>query len=438
MDMAGNYNIEQIDSQPLLNTPPHQIPDSPEFIPASQPAKSMSRKRLAFGTEDGNLTQSKRSRVGMEDVKTKVKNLENIDKICISDYLDDYDSDILVKTYVDWLLEWKILPVVPEREELDEYIKMKPTSQLPYQCHDFILNNFMNYFQVRYFVNNVEKAKQHKVELFNPRLNFNIPQFQLLPQKKLTEVTDIKQWMIRRVQSAAREGSQFTGEFLLLRIIDNIFNNIRQGTTADGDFKHHFALHYLKAQLEFVKMYPIKKINWESKASKLIDTVPTWRKAEVQEIPTNYKNYYGRQLTERVKAKTEDLRSETVRADLDKFLEKGAIERKTHQKKSAKNITRPYFTPNSQPTSFRGRGGQQHFKDNEQSIASRGRNRGQHFFNDNAQSTVFRGRGREYKRGRGQQYRRGSTTTGRNDNSHQSNSYSDNYVTATDSLNAIQ
>jgi hypothetical protein len=164
----------------------------------------------------------------------------------------------------------------------------------------------MFYFQSRYFKHNVEKAVEKEISLFNPACRFNIPQFAMLPLKTFEKMTDAKKSLTLSLQIDSLEGTQFANELRFLRIIhsisDFILSKSLEEETAEKNLKYFFGAFYIKCRTEFLKKYPVKNIDWDTKASKLIHTLPKWRKTDDPTPPSTNSNRYATDLINRVKS----------------------------------------------------------------------------------------------------------------------------------------
>lgn len=123
------------------------------------------------------------------ELKEKVSLHDPESKTCIKNFLESYDNDPLVSEYVDKLCKNIILPIPPDPDFMAECLSLKGFCGLTQVTKIDCLNDFCFFFQSIYFSHNVQGATDNSVALFNPKVNFNIPQFQLLPKVSLGSKT---------------------------------------------------------------------------------------------------------------------------------------------------------------------------------------------------------------------------------------------------------
>jgi|SRR5690348_2270549 len=250
-------------------------------------------------------------------IEQQIRKIDKKKELCILDFLDSYSSDVLVREYVTLLLKNKVLPKIPENPE--DYFHTKTNFDLSVEAHDIIINNFMNYFQVDYFQNNVVDAMSRNLALFNPINNFWTPQFHLLPENTLNMITKIKEAYVAQIQNQSLEGSNFSKELILLRIIDRIFSELVGPNRNFKFYSYQFCLHYMKAKCEFLKTYPIKSIDWDKKKTKIVHSKPKWRKEIPLAIPTKFNNHYAKSISVRIKNGQESFSFKDVMKDVENF-----------------------------------------------------------------------------------------------------------------------
>ena len=114
-------------------------------------------------------------------------------ELSIKNFVKDYDSDPPVKEYVEKLLEFpEIQPVLPEILDMQNSLEFKPNFSLLQSVFKTLVLNFMSYFQLKYFHNNIENATANNIALLNPQGNLHIPQFSLVPESTLNLITETK------------------------------------------------------------------------------------------------------------------------------------------------------------------------------------------------------------------------------------------------------
>jgi len=183
----------------------------------------------------------------------------------------------------------------------------------------------MSYFQLQYFQNNVVQATAEAKTMFNPKCDFFVPQFPLLPEKSLDDITRSKIAFVLLYQNSAVEGAQFTRELLLIRIIKDIRNFVNETSckdvnTADA-IKHIFSLGYMRAKIEFNLQYKIKNIDWGKREDKVRHTIPFWRKQTIKIPPTKPFNKYSVALAENIKTSKISFKSEELKDEYTKFFQ---------------------------------------------------------------------------------------------------------------------
>lgn len=297
-----------------------------EIIPGAQPCNrriSMipngSTKRGASKSASDAKKQKTQSE---EEIQQQILTIDPEKKCCIWDFLEYYHQDLLVKEYVTKLLKIQMLPITPDSEEIDEWISEIPDFELPEIIQCEIINNFMFYFQSRYFKHNVQEAVKKDITLFNPTCRFNIPQFALLPLKTFEKMTDAKKSLVLCLQIESLEGTQFANELRFLKILFLIseFLETKSFDTEQKNLllKSFFGAFYIKCRTEFLKAYSVKDINWDSKKGKLVHTLPKWRKSD-DPIPPSSNNRYATDLINRVKAGKEKIAGQAAKTEFDQL-----------------------------------------------------------------------------------------------------------------------
>lgn len=238
----------------------------------------------------------------------------------IHNFICDYDSDQIVKEYVDILLKHEILPIIPDQDELEKFLTHTPSFELNHETQITLVKNFMSYFQTKYFQNNVNDATNNRVPLFNPVARLSIPGFQLLPEKTLKEFTNLKKVFAIQYQHAAKEGSELESELLILRNI-NLIMEFCNSEDSISDFSFHFATTFLKSRMEFMSVFKLKNIDWNArtKKSKITHSNPKWRK-ENKQAPNAAFNMYSKKIESRINEGKESFNGTDIRKEYTEFM----------------------------------------------------------------------------------------------------------------------
>jgi hypothetical protein len=309
---VSNFSFAQSDtSKDLFEA---TIIENPEFIPldTSTPVKAkvpLSRKRKLRSSPETSEPVTKLIKGPTTEAPTKMeaalKSLPFIKEISILGFLSDYDSDPLVREYVDSVLALEgFCPKIPPLETMETYLDFPAIEQLPAEVAVSVIQNFMSYFQLNYFRHNVGSATANNVTLFNPKCDFYIPQFQLVPQQTLNKIHDSKKDFVIFVQDHALDGAEFTKELLLIRSVKLMKQHFKTKLEHTEDVKEHvkasFASFYIKARMEFQKVFNVKNIDWEKREGKLKLTTPYWRKSDPHNPPTDAYNKYAVDIVSRI------------------------------------------------------------------------------------------------------------------------------------------
>jgi hypothetical protein len=274
--------------------------NSQSFFEDSLSSKS-SQKRNADQMDNNHLNQQNKKKFKNPlDLKERIGILDPDNNTCIGHYIDYYEHDPLVREYVDLLFKSPILPTIPDTKLIDKWLDLNPKCGLTKITKTDSINDFGYYFQSRYFEFHVKEANNEAVALFNPKIYFNIPQFQLMPLKSLDFFNQSKETFVLAYQSEAVSGSEFAIQLRLLRIITRITNDITSEASRlvvdveerKNTILYHFSRLYTIARLAFIKKFKLKKINWSERTSKCRQTLPQWRKTDEDNPPKTNNNKF--------------------------------------------------------------------------------------------------------------------------------------------------
>lgn len=263
-----------------------------DYLPDSQPLSTNRKRKTNSKSSQSKKKKTKSIIMSLEDKKEHLSLLDPEEKLAVHEYINSYNSDVLVKTFVDMVLEHRTLPLLPSQDKIKEWLKHNVHVEVTPDVMKMLISNFMKYFHRKYFTNNVTKATEQNKALFNPKNDFWIPGFQDLPEETLQQLHESKMGYVMKVQQTSIRGSLFSIQMLVLRNIDLVMSYIK-GTlklTCDTDITLHLeyilALAYTTAKIEFPKTYRVKVTDWASYESKVKFTQPAWRKDNKE--PTSY------------------------------------------------------------------------------------------------------------------------------------------------------
>jgi hypothetical protein len=366
---------------------PQSTPKRP-LIPRSAPVK-----RKNIDTHNSYKKPKPDPIMNLSNITT----LEYYNKLSIKNFIETYDSDVLVMEYVDKLLAFPTTPpIIPQESEHDLYLNFKPGCQFPDKCTIELVTNFISYFQLNYFRHNVGSAIGSKTTLFNPKCNFHIPQFPLVPKKTLSKMHECKEQFVIFTQDHALQGSEFTRELLLIRNIHILGSFLNSQVANERDLHNHilhfFMISYLKARTEFSKVFNIKVIDWGNKEGKARLTEPAWRKVSPEEPPIKAHNKYASSLVQRIVSGQESFQVNDVRnAYLESQKQSSEVIQKRKSEFGIHDRDRPSDPQSSEPgTSSRGFVGNRAYARGRRSVQS----------NRNAPTRGY-SHGRTFNRGRG-------------------------------------
>ena len=324
--------IQEKEKLPVSNTSP-QLPITTDPTPSG----STSSQNLSVITTPLNK-HGKRKNVFSEnlakrncnEVARKIEKLDPKKTLCIHGYVDEYENDAVVREYVDKLFAYPyILPQIPTEEHLLNTLNLKPNMHIDDHFYEFIIPAFMKYFSINYFQKNIMKATAASVSVLNPKIDLHIPDFALLPNKILCKITEAKAAVSIHIQNHCVDGTDFTKELRLVRIIYDIMTYISDSdaiSTRDeklATFMHIFAIGYFKSKMEFQKEYPIKLIDFSQRDSKVRHIMPGWRNFDPQNPPQSFYCKYAYRILQRIYNEQEVFEGTRVRTEYGQFLTDG-------------------------------------------------------------------------------------------------------------------
>ncbi|OXA64989.1 hypothetical protein Fcan01_00144 [Folsomia candida] len=142
----------------------------------------------------------------------------------------------------------------------------------------------------------VEGAQANNKKLFNPKSNFNIPNFKNLPEKVLRKLTDLKEEYVFNIQKEAAEATTFTIQLILLKIVKQIKDFLKtlpdqvNEQTEQNLIEYILATSYFIALIEFPKSKKVHVIDWTTYQSKTTHAIPMWRKVDPENPPVDVQN----------------------------------------------------------------------------------------------------------------------------------------------------
>jgi len=295
--------------------------DDDDIIPATQEKAPTKRKHKE--NEIGNEKKQK-----LEIPTAFVSLLHSTDtthKLAIHSFMDDYHSDVLVQEYIDNMLIIGHSPLIPNQQELEAHA-VQSTFSVTSESSIALIKNFMSFFQGKYFQNNVTSAQVYRKHVFNPIVKMSVPAFQLFPKQTHEQFTLAKESLAMQIEGCAVLGSMFTSELLILRNMRIIFDECTEKRISDENMKRTldniFAIHYLKAKMEFVSKFNIKIFDWENKDCKIRHIQPKWR-SENLEPPKTAFNHYATHITKKIEAGEENFNGKEVLNSFHNFLTNG-------------------------------------------------------------------------------------------------------------------
>lgn len=259
--------------------------DDCNIVEDSQPLFPTKNRKRKTTTSPGVKNKKVKPVVMTLDEKKEAISLIDINhQLAIYQYINMYHQDVMVKVFVDQVIEYKILPILPSCEILKEWLSHDNIPKISDSSMCLLVDNFMKYFRLKYFNNNISKATENGKAVFNPKNNFFIPEFNFLPLKCHQEMNEAKTKYVQEVQNASVRGTQFLIQTFVLRNIDIIMQfivnteKVELQSEKQRILEYTLATAYTTAKMAFAKEYQIKVIDWTSYESKGKDTLPKWRK----------------------------------------------------------------------------------------------------------------------------------------------------------------
>lgn len=260
----------------------------------TQTQTGQSRKRK---TDLVNETQPKRSRQKLvimnKDERTEFLSLVDPKKsLAIHEFIHSYEDDVLVQEHFDLLYTYKVKPLLPSNNTINQWLHHSVKVEPEKDFMKTLVNNFLKYFSVKYFTNNVTKANEMNKTLFNPRHNFWIPQYHELPAATHQRLYNLKFHYAKEVQVETVHGTIFVLQNLVLRNIHEIqkylsIMKVIDETERQTALELFLAMSYTIAKVEFPERQNVKVIDWTEYEDKTIKSEPGWRKEEDGDPPTS-------------------------------------------------------------------------------------------------------------------------------------------------------
>lgn len=368
------YSISENNSQDLLNNVTlsrifNINSDEENIQPIQRQIKTpVSRKRKL-----ANITSSARKRPLFDDMEEKLEKLALIDpdrKSCIYDYMDRYSTDAIVRYYLELILDVKLIPILPNPEVMKKWLEHKFNFIIPNELATEIVSKFMDYFQSKHFQNNVDGATNNNKKLFNPKNNFNIPHFKILPEKTLEKLTELKEEYVTSVQKESSKGSTFVIQLIILKIVKKIsifiedltnsedFSTQKDSSTTFTEDKRKAMLEYIlattyfRAMIEFPKAKKVNVIDWTKYPSKTTHAIPQWRKQEEINLPIDIPHRLAENLCNKIETNKVSISGKSTRDDYEALVN-GEKQNYLSQQFPHQNNNQRYYNNSFQ--NFRGR-----------------------------------------------------------------------------------
>lgn len=308
-----------------------------DFIPSTQDllsTKQLSKRfvRIKRKQEDSENLPTKRSNritMSIDDRKEIINLLDPEGTLCILNYMNLYQNDPLVRDYVDTLLQTKFVPILPNQETINSWLKHDVIISTPPDLMKQLVNNFMKYFQNKYHRNNLQNANDANVHLFNPKNDFWIPNFELLPQQTLETLTNLKKKYVEDVQKESCKGSDFMVQLLILRNVRYILGHINEEAPLESDeekdnmTQYILAMAYSTAKIEFPKVFNVKLLDFSKFTDRVKHSEPKWRTEDPQNIPKDSTSRLATNLVERIDNNQIIFSGEAVANEHEQFMTNG-------------------------------------------------------------------------------------------------------------------
>ena len=289
-------------------------------ISCAQPSPSKNRcKRKAEKVVENS---GKKSKINIADISESLLIHDSEKLLCIHKFVKSYTTDVLVTEYVDLFLKNQVIPILPDTSVIEEWLMKESAREAETEVLSKLTTNFISYLQIKYFQNNTMNATAQKVHMFNPKSDFWIPQFTLLPLQSLEEFTELKKTFAICLQTSACKATDFSLQLILLRNIELIVTNSQSEDNLRDEIEYNLAIAYTKAMMEFTKEFKPKIIDWTVKKSKIRNSLPKWRTDDSKKPPAEPFNVYAKKIEKRYADGAEKTRGSEVKTELDNFLKK--------------------------------------------------------------------------------------------------------------------
>ncbi len=265
------------------------------------PTSSKQQRTVPCGT----ILEGTSNIMTLNQKKELLSLLDTNHQLIIYDYLDFYDKDVLVRCFVDMFLEHKVIPILPPQDVIDVWLSHDLKIDVCKDLMKKLVNNFIKYFQTKYFNNNVNNANEEGKLLFNPTTNFWMPGFSEFPEKDIEELNQTKFKYIREVQNNSAKGTAFVLQNRILRIIDWTMQFIQRTLKVSDEeektkhLEYIMAMGYKTAMMEFPAAYKPKVTDWSKFKSKGTYTAPYWR-AENKPPPEDNISIYSKTALQKI------------------------------------------------------------------------------------------------------------------------------------------
>jgi predicted CopG family antitoxin len=199
--------------KPFINSS-RKISKSSKSSP-STPTPTTKRKN-PFGPD--SIFTKKMSIDTTQDVTDQLLIIDPNKKACIHKYIERYGTDPVVRHYAELMIESGFIPILPCLEIITDWLKISCPIIIPKEKASMMVSKCMDYFQARYFKNNVDGAIKANKKLFNPKNGFNVIHWRLVPAVHLENMTQSKDDHVMKVQMEASQATTFTSQLILLKL----------------------------------------------------------------------------------------------------------------------------------------------------------------------------------------------------------------------------
>lgn len=304
---------------------PHGPDDDMEITKITETIeKNESRKRPADEKLEDRAHKKTLSSEAIKKLESDLQEVGFEEEALIFNYIQDYDSDQVVKEYIDTAILLKIVPEIENTAEVKSWLKESSVNEVNKETKEAVANFLSFYFQSKYFQSNMKEATGNAIDLIQIQAKVMVPCFQLVPSSYLTKCTEAKRSLAYQLQGLSFEASQFTTDLLILRSLNAIRAELQKHseTVCKTDILHHFSTLFLKTQMEFISTYNIKNIDWSTKQGKVKHIEPKWRKSN-EDPPTLLHNKYAQGLVKRIKQNSESFDPKVVKSEYESFVNNG-------------------------------------------------------------------------------------------------------------------